>query len=290
MEFEDWATSEILAMQEGQRTFRPGAHQSLFKHVTLDFERSWDLLGETLNSFSLSGSTPRALNDPFELSPSISDDLSSLAIADLDRLEGKGLIEQALEIKNGSSFSEENILRLRNSAIARIGQDSKYARIVSFCKRLDSPLLWSHYANKYQGACLQFIGRAFKMGTQVGLVNYSAERPVYPLSLALRLEQAVKQRQFGSSYRLLKAESDKITYFTKSIEWSYEQEVRIVYNTNKADVVRFDPIGLISIIVGPRMSKSNVERLRGLVRRSKVNELRVRHSKLSEVSFSIDFE
>jgi len=28
------------------------------------------------------------------------------------------------------------------------------ARILSFCGRSDSPLLWSHYANAHRGACI----------------------------------------------------------------------------------------------------------------------------------------
>lgn len=292
MDFEEWAEGEIATMLEGQLTMRPGAHQSLFKYVTLDSDRSWDLLTETLNSFSLNGSTPRHLNDPFELSPSLSDDLSALAVADIDRLEGKKLLEALLDDSvEKASIDPLRADNLRKIARLRIDQNAKYARIISFCRRLDSPLLWSHYANKYEGACLQFLGRAFpRIGIQLGFVDYSPERPIYPLSLALRLEQAIKTRQYNRSYKLLKAESDKITYFTKSQEWAYEQEARIVYNANKSETITFNPIGLVSIVIGPRMAAKSQERLKSIVRSSKLPDLQIRNSNLSKTSFSVEFE
>jgi hypothetical protein len=80
-DFESWTGEEIVRLQTGTNLKRPSDHQSMFKYVSLNTEASWEYLRRTLHSSELVGSAAASLNDPFELSPFIFDDLQPSTIA-----------------------------------------------------------------------------------------------------------------------------------------------------------------------------------------------------------------
>jgi hypothetical protein len=70
----------------------------------------------------------------------------------------------------------------RQQARAYLDGVATHYRIAAFCERSDSGLLWSHYANSYQGACLHFLAKGFRWRQyySIGYVSYSKYRPTYP--------------------------------------------------------------------------------------------------------------
>lgn len=259
----------------------------MFKYVGLSNKTSWEYLGRMLNEFELVGSTATSLNDPFELSPFIFDDLRPKVVAQalgereysaIDRLQNKS----PYKLEDKYSDLEPH----REAARAYLSRTERNSRIICFCERSDSPLLWSHYANSYRGACLHFFGRAFATkSARIGYVNYTAHRPTFPMSLALALS-AKPQRPSS----LLQMEAERMYFFSKALDWSYENEMRIVYNTNNAKAVSFGQDGLASIIVGPRMSQEDKDRLRDVVAQSAMPHLPVRQARLSNNSYSVEIE
>lgn len=286
MSVEDWADSQFKQLTSGTYLRRPGEHHSAYKYVGLNTKTSWDYFERTLNRFELVGSTATALNDPFELSPFIFDDLRPDTVAAAVRFNNLRLKLQKLP-----STPEENFPDMephREAAREYLAKVARYSRIVCFCERSDSPLLWSHYAHSYQGACLHFVGRGFKTKAgKIGFVTYSDQRPTYPLSLALRLSQP---RVSGDDWGVAQAESDKLIFFSKARDWAYENEIRCIYNANSQGHASFDPLGLVSIIVGPRMSSEDVARVTRLVQASPLKALPIRRAKLSTNSFSVEIE
>jgi Protein of unknown function (DUF2971) len=286
-DFESWTDEEITRIQTGTNLKRPSDHQSMFKYIGLNSEASWDYLHRTLHNFELLGSAALSLNDPFELSPFIFDDLqpSKIAVAIryshlLERLSGK-------EVKPvGDLFRDAEPYRQR----ARLFLDSVAARyrIIAFCERSDSGLLWSHYANSYQGACLHFLAKGFrwKMNYTLGYVHYSKYRPTYPLSLALSLSS----NRGGRAAALELAESDKILFFTKAEDWSYESEMRLVYDSKRSPNVIFHQDSLVSIIAGPRFSDESYRRLAGIINGSPHGNIAIRKARLSKTTFSVEID
>jgi hypothetical protein len=166
-------------------------------------------------------------------------------------------------------------------------------RIIAFCERSDSGLLWSHYANSYQGACLHFLAKGFneRQSYTLGYVSYSKYRPTYPLSLALSLSS----RPGGSpipvnATPLKRAESDKILFFTKAEDWSYESEMRLVYDSKDAPSVIFQKHSLVSIIAGPKFSDESRRRLSDILRGSSYGNIAVRRARLSKTTFSVEID
>jgi hypothetical protein len=289
MAFDDWAASEIDLLASGTRLRQPSAHTSVFKYIGLNTETSWKHLERTLRELELTGSTAVSLNDPFELSPYVFDDLRPSLVA--AALRDTGVRETVKDEAYDPNTKYADIEPYRKKAYEYLQQVNRYSRIISFCERSDSPLLWSHYAHSYQGACLHFLGRAFKKpGPRLGYVSYSTYRPVYPLSLALTLSANSGGFAPDAKIGIIRAESEKLYFFTKASDWAYENEVRVVYNSNRIKSVSFDPDGLVSMILGPHMKPEDMVRLMALVKRSKLPNLPIRQAKLSTNSFSVEVD
>lgn len=202
---------------------------------------------------------------------------------------GSSEVLQDREFRPDQKYADLQPFRIRaHDYLAKV---SRYSRIISFCERSDSPLLWSHYAHSYEGACLHFLGRAFRTSrAKMGYVNYSSYRPVYPLSLALSLDAHSGGQSPQKQMEMRRAESEKLYFFTKAADWSYENEVRIIYNTNRQKNVTFQQDGLVAIILGPRMPDESKARIRQIIERSKLPSLSVRQARLSTNSFSVEID
>lgn len=108
--------------------------------MALNGKKSWDLFERTLNACELVGSTYNALNDPFELSPHLFNDLRPVTIARAlgeraslsSRMKGEPWDPDVL-FADVAQYETD-----ARQAFARIQQS---ARIIAFCDRSDSPLL-----------------------------------------------------------------------------------------------------------------------------------------------------
>lgn len=126
-----------------------------------------------------------------------------------------------------------------NKILGRIG-DAAYEvnraiRIYSMSKRYDNFSMWAKYANEHKGYCLEFKNTG--VFSRAREVKYTAEKPSYnPLKL------------------------DKLNpdfLFTKSTEWSTQEEVRIVISSKQAHPVIFEPSLLNRIILGHKMKQKD---------------------------------
>jgi len=287
MSFEHYTDKELQLLSSGQRVRMPGDHQSLFKYVSLNTKTSWSYLERALNESELMGSTPTALNDPFELAPRRFDDLNNDTIAKAIRyVDNSDLLDDEPNTKKTNIFEIDDY---RNRAKKLLDNTVKNSRVIAFSDRSDSPLLWSHYAHSYSGACLHFFGKAFhRHDLRLGFVDYSEHRPIYPLSLAIATNHAQNNVRSDFRFPMLKAESDRIIFFTKALEWAYEREFRIVYNYRKQKSLQFKLGGLASIIIGPKMENENRERLKRLLKTSMYKTIPVQQAKLSRNTFSVE--
>lgn len=289
-DFEFWAQIALQKISDGVNLVSPSPNQSLFKYISLSSEKSWNLLAQTLHSRVITGSPADELNDPFEISPTIYNDLRN---SELVRKQAglsnpiPGFHPPAQQFQTSDEASE--------IALSYFQKLRSETRIISFSERYDSPLLWAHYANNYKGACLHFLGgRMQGMFTQnLARVQYANERPVYPLSLALTL--AVRTRTdrslvFDAIYERALSENDKLCYFTKAADWAYEREVRKAYSEAIQRRMVFDPTSLVSIVCGPRMSTESRDSLKKIVSESEFSHVPILEAKISSSAFSISVD
>jgi hypothetical protein len=280
-EFLESTGEEIVRIRSGIHLQRPSDYQSLFKYVSLNSALSWGYLHNTLHNAELIGSDAGSLNDPFELSPYVFDDLQPSTIADAVRHIDSSILDDHPPLPLTKAFPDPE--PFRQQARSYLQQIFDSYRIASFCERVDSSLLWSHYANSYQGACLHFLAGGFGWPGSyhtLGRVSYSKYRPAYPLSLALAMS--------SKPTRLRRAESNKLLFFTKADDWAYEAEVRLVYNHTQRHVARFRKESLVAIILGPRFTDR--QRLESVLNGSLYESIAVRKARLSKTTFSIEID
>lgn len=287
-DFESWAGEEIDLLRHGTQLKIPSPYQSLYRYVGLNTKTSWDLLERMLQKSELVGATAHSLNDPFELSPFRFDDLSAATVPRApslrERLEGTKAYTDREE--------RDRINDIRERSNAFLDAKIKNARIIAFCQQSQSGLLWSHYANSYRGACLHFMARGFtRLSGDVGLVNYSRYRPTYPLSLAAHLARpSIGNLPPAEVDSLKRSESNKMLFFTKSEDWSYECEARIVFDIRRTNSITFQPHALASVILGPRMTSEDANRIKEILARSAYANLPIRQARLSSTTFSVEMD
>jgi hypothetical protein len=173
---------------------------SLFKYVTVDTLRR-------ILTGSIRFTQPSAFNDPFELLPEIVMPVAeperpiSLSF-DIQAQRRAPAVGELTEVPEGfvsSDATSRDIVRDLNKCVG----------ILCLSKTSDSLLMWSHYADQYGGAVVEFDdGHEFFAG-QIE-VEYRASRPMRDL------------RSYLTGKPIPVAE-----LCVKCDDWSYEREVRV---------------------------------------------------------------
>ena len=115
-------------------------------------------------------------------------------------------------------------------------------KISCFSETNDSLLMWAYYANNYSGACLEFnFDKDIDLKNKIHKVNYSTSR-------------------------LSNYESFDV-YFWKSIQWSHEQEWRLVVDCEQ-DFIKTTSIN--AVILGARMDATQKDEIISLAREHKI--------------------
>ena len=228
----------------------------------------------------LVGLTPPAeFNDPFEAYPAIAglfgaNPANIIANGALEAMRQDGLTidddtgaEVAAEIAawNTSASSELPSIVFRTA--------SRQLGILSLTSANANALMWAHYARSHRGFAVgfdsrnQFFDRRQSPEDPINHlrpVNYRADRPeVYLFDESDRARDAAR----------LALE----LFLTKSIDWSYEAEWRLISALAWADetrkvngqtlyLFRFTPQAVVEVILGHRVDESLAARILGLVR------------------------
>ncbi|MCU1314912.1 MAG: hypothetical protein JWN63_234 [Candidatus Acidoferrum typicum] len=176
----------------------------LFKYVTIN----------TLTQILTSGirfTQPGAFNDPFELLPEICVPIDqaernlsiSFDIAAKRRNPRVGEVGENVEGYNCCDITSRHILKELNRSVG----------IVCLSRDGGSLLMWSHYADQYTGAVIEFDGSNEFFRDQID-IEYRSHRPRKDISAYLSAGVPIPLAELC----------------VKSDKWAYEDEVRIVRN------------------------------------------------------------
>lgn len=200
--------------------------------------------------------TPRNLNDPFECSPEFTfngtdEDFIEYLTREKQKRDGGSLEEARAEMSD--VFTADRVfLPYKLEMIRNHFYKSLSTEIGIYClsERHDSLLMWAHYADKHQGFCIEFeadektplLGSAQK-------VRYSNTYPTVDFFNTSSDEQV-----------------DQI-FLTKSKDWSYENEWRIVDHENGSGIRTYPEELMRSVAFGLRMPASDRERISAWLRK-----------------------
>jgi Protein of unknown function (DUF2971) len=198
---------------------------------------------------------PVALNDPFECMPCFSEFKNSLMV----------MVNRNVKAKTGvdpSKIMPEKLKEVVEQGVFKIPDLlSQHFAVLCLSQVRNNLLMWSHYTDSHKGFVVGFDSEDpfFKAGygkTRDGLrkVHYSKKRIRIPLTRY----KSYDDPNFIRSYSAF--------FFTKSSDWKYEKEVRLLAHPNTATLTialndekhlylyDFPPICVREIIFGYRMS------------------------------------
>ncbi len=175
------------------------------------------------------------------------------------------------------------------------------AYFVSFSRKADDPLMWSHYGGKHQGWCLVFksvnkslrqcpvrLKKGIRRNTPRGLAPstgfgipevFSFRDMTYPDSAQCEdafelFPVSVYGRQLSETERIEFASRQQQQYLQKHASWRYEKESRLYWSTYGSFIARerieysseerllhFDADQLVGVIFGARITSDLKSRL-----------------------------
>lgn len=163
-----------------------------------------------------------------------------------------------------NSFIEQRINDLRLEKLSKIG-------VCCFSKNNTNLLMWAHYADCHKGICLEFDSK-FEPFSRAYNVDYSSQIP--ELSSDLLFDE-----KENSEY------IQKLTSF-KSIDWRYEEELRILHQENDKSY-NYSIESLKAIYFGLKTNSSDIEMICSIIK-SKTQDVKFYQMKHVEKKFGIE--
>lgn len=211
-------------------------------------------------------SSPKYFNDPFDFYVDLVD-------FDIEKEAIKGFINDKVFYnrqvrREEMQKNKRNSFRIRNQFREQFEEFFYNSGVCCFSETCENLLMWSHYSQNHTGVCLKFKQSIKDIGLMTSTINY--------------VQEFEKKKFFN-----VNGEAVYHVCFTKSKEWSYEKEIRIVdiFDSGK----KFFPIeDLEEIILGCRIKKEDIEKIKKCIEPFK--HIKLTKSILSKKSFSLEFE
>jgi hypothetical protein len=184
----------------------------------------------------------KEFNDPFDCNLHISVNGNPITHKDKLRQLNPGLSEAQIEIQTRKDLKPENIRKRElkvNNAIRRINENGG---IFSMSAKRDNLLMWSHYADYHRGICVEFKTTGGKLfGCDIRNIDYDDKYPKFTVYDDMDVERVRKY------------------ICTKSLDWEYEEEWRILYKRTGCQFFLSENEELSGVILGARISRRNKE-------------------------------
>lgn len=207
-------------------------------------------------------SDPKNFNDPLDLRLSIKD----FSHRSLDEDKFKKIVKFIYEeklfdkfyifndeiIRKIISWSQDDSIEDLTAIIEIVKERILNFGVQCFSLGYNIPLQWSHYSNSHKGFCIEYNVRSMDLvkkneGFACYQVTYINKLPEICISEALFTPHQVMEKLLA----------------TKTLEWAYEQEIRIINFEKQGQLVDM-PIGLSikSLIAGANMKPKHLKLLK----------------------------
>lgn len=223
---------------------------------------------EIIKNRQLWFSRPENFNDPFDC---------NINLIDFEPTEKQIELVINDKVKRNRKTRREEIKKNKRNAYRIINQFSEQSNemfqnsgICCFSEKHENILLWSHYAQNHKGICLGFSKKITEIASMTGKVKYADHYKKAPFF----------KMNGEAVYHLI---------FTKSKDWSYEQEIRAVriLDNGKTD---FDISNLTEIIFGCKTENKVVQEMKKLISDLGIKHIKFKQAKQIKSSFDLKFE
>ena len=241
------------------------------------------LLSNLLHS-QLWFASPLSFNDPFDCSfyiksgfneKDIEDIVSNFVILGLFQSgEEKIYIPKLKEIFNKKPEAFDQII---NEHIHKIFTT---LGITCFCDNKENTLLWAHYADSNKGVCLKFdVLKDHKF-------FFSGDQSIPTVAIS-RMKYVSNYFDF-LTFKNIRKDILKVIPFTKSDEWKYEREIRLV--SKEIGPQTFNKSALIEITFGCNCNDTDKKDIIKIVKNTDYPNLAFQQANKSKTQFGFDFE
>ncbi|MGV0983511.1 MAG: DUF2971 domain-containing protein [Limnohabitans sp.] len=219
----------------------------------------------------------RSFNDPFDLRPVFSLAApKAMQIKDYERLSKKfePLLNRQMRRKEARQAVGDSLNPARRQATEEAIQElhaehiTEQVGVLCVSTKRDDILMWSHYADSHRGICLEFDGH-FAFMAQAQKVEYARKRS--PINVYVDSEDAAMKKAL----------------LTKSEQWAYEEEWRLIRYEHGPGSVQFRPRNLTGIIIGAAASQG----MGALIQQwacARAEPLTIYQAKLSKTDYAVD--
>jgi hypothetical protein len=187
-------------------------------------------------------------------------------------------------------FNVDRLHKANREQVEQIHNSMQSCGVFCSTKKCDSLLMWAHYAQSHEVVVLQFSPDTSKDSFFIASrpVQYVKERPLLYRSAAEFVRHALCMPLFDSAKDIL----ERLTY-SKSEEWAYEEEYRLVIPRLVAEGQRFATLRfwdheLSAIFLGCRMSSQDKVEIIALGKRLNP-KLQVYQAVVSRREFALSF-
>jgi len=247
---------------------------------------------ESFNTYSLANlknqqlyfSSPITFNDPFDCAIGCTlEDISQSNFAKiydyyLAKDPSKFSKPVQLAVKEGlETHIEKELLKLFTDMLKKSFIDSRNnilnnRGISCFSETSDEILMWSHYANKHQGFCLEFdtdfdpFNRAIK-------ISYSYQIPhINPAELILNSDSNQFLKMVTNKYKV----------------WEYEKEWRVLHDEGNTSY-GYPARSLTGIYFGPKINYAHLEII-ALIVQGQNPDVKFYQGSISEDKYKLNFK
>lgn len=228
----------------------------LYKYKAFSNENQRAIVEQMIKRGQVYFAKPSQLNDPFEATPLVT----------LDRKESP--FKYYMDMAKNRMPHASPARRLQVAAEVQRQSENKRellenACILSLCEGYDNPLLWAHYADNHRGVAIAYKTDLFLEICRP--VNYTMTYPLFTLHSEDYEQQGLN------------------VLFTKAKYWEYEQEWRLAFMEDEANIAvllesKLTPLPtwdrrlnlgvdfVDAVYVGMNMPEADVQRLRAIIK------------------------
>ena len=215
-------------------------------------------------------SSPLKFNDPFDGLVDYDETVTPEDIKPLGRRLGIGekQLQELVDIYNRNPSKFDNVTRQQ---YVKFQQDSKL-KILCLTSTELSPLLWAHYAANHTGVCIGFKAyqlnkNSYGIKLRNGCIDPELLCPGFPNMMIPFPVEYTNEVPPKYHFGLGNAEALKKSFTSKSKEWAYEQEFRVVATeqTLLRNPVEIDVNEIEEIIFGLNAASELIEKVKDIV-------------------------
>lgn len=236
----------------------------LYKYRSFD-EFGWRVLTELEVFFA----SPEHFNDPFDTRVPVlyeQGTLKQVYKKNLENLKYVPILTRAERKRHArqmarTTYANRNDPKRREEFRKSVNEKtSQMAGILSLSAVRDHTLMWSHYADSHRGFCIGFDSQE--------LLRF-ADRKAYE-GVFLLPGQVCYYNEFPqiNPYKMTDAQVFMTKLFSKSKEWRYEEEYRVLCGDRTDFALQLDPATLHSVTLGARCRPEDKCELIELFRRN----------------------